>query len=151
MGLTLIMFAAVQGLVSSPRTPHLATRHDRCAVITCSADVIAEAMPAGTETVRIIKGRRIAVGENGKRLGPIASQGACIEKPIDPVGAAVVFTAAATLAYFGFQTRMNKEEGPDVPRRKAITWLALQSGAALSLGPQLTNPCSNINANYRVE
>ena len=68
---------------------------------------------------------------------------------IDWQGGAVAFAAAAILAYFGFQTEFNRREGPTVGRRRAVTWLALQSGAAFSLGPQLTNPCSPVNDKYR--
>ena len=101
-----------------------------------------------TPPYRIVKGRRVY--QDGVKE-PVARnfQGSCVEEPIDPKAGAVAFAAAAILAYFGFQTEFNRREGPTVGRRRAVTWLALQSGAAFSLGPQLTNPCSPVNDKYR--
>ena len=75
----------------------------------------------------------------------------CTE-PVPLTTAVVPLLATTTLAYYGFNTKVNRDdserEGQDpmvVPRRRALTWLGLQCGAAFFLGPQVTNPCSNIN------
>ena len=96
---------------------------------------------------RVIKGRKVYSDKDTGVARNFA--GACLEDPIDPKAGAVVFAVAAVVAFFGFDTATNRAEGPGVGRRRAITWLALQSGAAFKLGPQLTNPCSNINDPYR--
>lgn len=98
---------------------------------------------------RILKGRRVPVDSDL----PVDRnfQGECLDTAIDPKAAAVAFAVTAIIAAFGFRTQSNIKEGPGAPTRRAATWLALQTGAALQLGPQLTNPCSNINEKYRTE
>jgi len=100
-------------------------------------------------TFKIIKGKRIPIGSNGVYA---ARDGECIE-PIDPIAGVIALGAFSVLAYFGFNTEKNRadsiREGGNVPRRRALTWLALQTGAAFYVGPQLTNPCSNVNSDDR--
>lgn len=128
-------------LVCGPH-PRLAPRAPpfRTPVPLCLAETLEE------PPFRIIKGRKIPLDS----ITPVGRnfRGACIDEPVDPKVALVMFGVTALVAYFGFQTQTNLSEGPDVGRRRALTWLGLQSIAAFSIGPQLTNPCSNINIKY---
>lgn len=100
---------------------------------------------------KIVKGKRVALDSSGFDA---ARTGECIE-PVDPVVGLTVLGVAALVASVGFNTARNRAdsvlEGGDanVPRRRALTWLGLQVGAAFYIGPQLTNPCSNINSDDR--
>ena len=105
-------------------------------------DALLLAQRSGAEV--IIHGRRVSASD-----AVLANAGQCIE-PIDPVAGGAAFFAAAALAAVGFNTQRNRDdslrEGGNVPRRRALTWLGLQTGAAFCVGPQLTNPCSNVNS-----
>lgn len=98
---------------------------------------------------KIVKGKRIPLDSSGFDA---ARMGECIE-PVDPLVGLTVLGAAALVASFGFNTARNRAdstlEGGNVPRRRALTWLGLQIGAAFYIGPQLSNPCSNINSEDR--
>lgn len=100
---------------------------------------------------KIVKGKRVALDSSGFDA---ARTGECIE-PVDPVVGLTVLGVAALVASVGFNTARNRAdsvlEGGDanVPRRRALTWLGLQVGAAFYIGPELTNPCSNINSDDR--
>lgn len=102
----------------------------------------------------ILKGRVVRQEDVRGRLGsrrvvgpvPLASQGECLE-PLDPATGALLLALAAVFSIKAFDTEVNRADG--AVGRRAVAWLAIQSTAALALGPQLTNPCSGINKPYR--
>jgi hypothetical protein len=100
---------------------------------------------------KIVKGKRVGLDSSGFDA---ARTGACIE-PVDPLVGLTVLGVAALVAAFGFNTARNRADSvleggnANVPRRRALTWLGLQIGAAFYIGPQLTNPCSNVNSDER--
>ena len=103
---------------------------------------------------KIIRGRRVPIGDAPPFNA--AFDGECIDTTIEPRSAAAAFTGVAALAFFAFQTETNRAEAlalgqppGAVGRQKWLTFLALETGASLGLGPQLTNPCSNANTRFR--
>eukprot|EP00965_Chrysotila_dentata_P225274 6194651-Pleurochrysis_carterae.AAC.1 len=70
----------------------------------------------------------------------------CLD-PVEPAAYILPFVVTVFVGFFGFNTETNRKEGPGVGRRRFLTWLLLQSFAAFSLGPQITNPCSPLNEN----
>ena len=127
--------------------------HAACAALAPGRRSLPHCLPtmalADAPEFRIIKGKR--VGQDADAMA-IARAGKCLE-PVDPIAGLFAFGLAAGIASFGFNTPRNREdsirEGGNVPRRRALTWLGLQTGAAFLVGPQLTNPCSNVNSDDR--